>query len=229
VLPWAGAPVPLFTPTRAAVRRVRDELIRGTRVHCALDARERPMHCHHEKIVTVDGNVAFVGGIDLTALGGDRFDSSDHPMRGRMGWHDVTTRLRGPAVADVAAHFAARWSEVTGEALEAPPPPPTAGRHELQGWAAAVPEVSPTGTSSLSGASGCGRLRVVCGCQALNRRYALRLRAFAGGIMAAEASTKLPRLATFRIDARTLIAAVGVAPYLCTWPESSAGLCRLGG
>jgi phosphatidylserine/phosphatidylglycerophosphate/cardiolipin synthase-like enzyme len=132
VLLWAGAPVPLFTPTRAAVRRVRDELIRGTRVQCALDAQERPMHCHHEKIVIVDGNVAFVGGIDLTALGGDRFDSCEHPMLGRMGWHDVTTRLRGPAVADVAAHFAARWGEVTGETLEAPPPPPAAGSHELQ-------------------------------------------------------------------------------------------------
>jgi phosphatidylserine/phosphatidylglycerophosphate/cardiolipin synthase-like enzyme len=132
VLLWAGAPVPVFTPTRAAVRRMRDELIRGTRVQCALDAQERPMHCHHEKIVIVDGNIAFVGGIDLTALGGDRFDSCEHPMQGRMGWHDVTTRVRGPAVADVAAHFAARWSEVTGEALEAPPPPTAAGAHALQ-------------------------------------------------------------------------------------------------
>jgi phosphatidylserine/phosphatidylglycerophosphate/cardiolipin synthase-like enzyme len=132
VLLWAGAPVPLFTPTRAAVRRVRDELIRGTRVQCALDTHERPMHCHHEKIAIIDGEVAFVGGIDLTALGGDRFDSREHPMRGRIGWHDVTTQMRGPAVADVAAHFTARWSEVTGEMLEAPPPPATAGSHKLQ-------------------------------------------------------------------------------------------------
>jgi phosphatidylserine/phosphatidylglycerophosphate/cardiolipin synthase-like enzyme len=132
VLLWAGAPAPVFTPTRAAVRRVRDELVRGTRVQCALDAHERPMHCHHEKIVIIDGEVAFVGGIDLTALGGDRFDSSEHPMRGRIGWHDVATRLRGPVVADVAAHFAARWSEVTGAALEAPPSPLLAGSHELQ-------------------------------------------------------------------------------------------------
>ena len=92
------------------MRRVRDEIIRGTRVRCALDSKERPMHCHHEKIVIVDGEVAFVGGIDLTSLGGDRFDSSEHPMRGRIGWHDVATRLRGPAVADVAAHFASRWT-----------------------------------------------------------------------------------------------------------------------
>ena len=132
VLLWAGAPVPLFTPTRAAVRRVRDEVTRGTRVQCALDSKERPMHCHHEKIVIVDGEVAFVGGIDLTSLGGDRFDSAEHPMRGRIGWHDVTTRLRGPAVADVAAHFASRWSEITAEPLELPPVAMPAGAHTVQ-------------------------------------------------------------------------------------------------
>ena len=132
VLLWAGAPLPLFKPARSAVRGVRDELTRGTRVECALDARERPLHCHHEKIVIIDGEIAFVGGIDLTALGGDRFDSREHPMRGRIGWHDVATRLRGPAVADVAAHFAARWSEVTGQPLEPPSPPASAGPHEVQ-------------------------------------------------------------------------------------------------
>jgi Phospholipase D Active site motif len=30
-----------------------------------------PLHCHHEKIVIVDGELAFVGGIDLTSLAGD--------------------------------------------------------------------------------------------------------------------------------------------------------------
>ncbi len=132
VLLWAGAPVPVFTPARAAVREVREELMRGTRVQCALDSHERPMHCHHEKLVIVDGEVAFVGGIDLTSLGGDRFDTSDHRMRGRLGWHDASSRLRGPAVADVAAHFAARWREVTGERLEVPAPPAPVGDVELQ-------------------------------------------------------------------------------------------------
>src|ERR1019366_6553295 len=40
VLLWAGAPVPLFTPTRAAVRRGREELIRGTRGPGARAAQE---------------------------------------------------------------------------------------------------------------------------------------------------------------------------------------------
>jgi phosphatidylserine/phosphatidylglycerophosphate/cardiolipin synthase-like enzyme len=75
--------------------------------------------------VIVDGEVAFVGGIDLTSLGGDRFDSAPHQVRGGLGWHDVATRLRGPAVADVGEHFRSRWHEVTGERLTpvAPPEP----------------------------------------------------------------------------------------------------------
>lgn len=132
VLLWAGAPVPVFTPARRAVRQVRDELTRGTRVKCALDRKERPMHCHHEKLVLVDGEVAFAGGIDLTSLGGDRFDSHEHPMRGRLGWHDVGTRLRGPAVADIETHFASRWREAAGGQLEAAAIPAAAGDTTLQ-------------------------------------------------------------------------------------------------
>lgn len=132
VLLWAGAPLPLFHPTRAAVRRVRDELVRGTRVQCVLDSRERPMHCHHEKLVIVDDETAFVGGIDLTWLAGDRYDSSDHPVRGRLGWHDVSSQIRGPAVTDVADHFAARWNELTGRQIAVRPPPPPAGSVEIQ-------------------------------------------------------------------------------------------------
>jgi len=131
VLLWAGAPLPVFKPGRAAVRRVRDELTRGTRVRCALDSHERPMHCHHEKLVIIDGQLAFVGGIDLTSLGGDRFDTQEHPFRGRLGWHDSAALLHGPAVADVAAHFASRWEAVTGERLETPDVAP-AGQLEVQ-------------------------------------------------------------------------------------------------
>jgi phosphatidylserine/phosphatidylglycerophosphate/cardiolipin synthase-like enzyme len=132
VLLWAGAPVPLFKPTRAEVRSARDELVRGTRIRCALDARERPMHCHHEKLVIVDGEVAFVGGIDMTSLAGDRFDWAPHEVRGGLGWHDVSTRLRGPAVTDVAEHFAARWNAITGEEALSASPQPEAGSTTLQ-------------------------------------------------------------------------------------------------
>jgi phosphatidylserine/phosphatidylglycerophosphate/cardiolipin synthase-like enzyme len=127
LLLWAGPPLPVFQPTRRMVRDACARFQDGTRVHCVLDRRERTMHCHHEKIVVVDDEVAFVGGIDLTALSGDRHDSTEHPPDRPLGWHDVATHLRGPVVADVATHFAQRWSEVAGEALPEPVVPPAAG------------------------------------------------------------------------------------------------------
>jgi len=109
VLAWAGAPLPLFHPDRGEVRTMRDELTRGTRIEMELDAKERPLHCHHEKLVIVDDRVAFVGGIDLTDFAGNRLDHSHHLPRDTLGWHDACVRLEGPVVADVAEHFALRW------------------------------------------------------------------------------------------------------------------------
>lgn len=132
VLAWAGPPIPVFNPKRRDVRRGRARLCHESRIQCALDAHERPFHCHHDKVVVVDDRVAFVGGIDLTSLGGDRFDSSAHAYRGALGWHDATTCLHGPAVIDVAEHFRARWQAVTGEQIPAPAPTPQAGDVEVQ-------------------------------------------------------------------------------------------------
>jgi phosphatidylserine/phosphatidylglycerophosphate/cardiolipin synthase-like enzyme len=128
VLAWAGAPLPLFRPDRSDVRAMRDELTRGTGVEMRLDAKERPMHCHHEKLVIVDDRVAYVGGLDLTSFEGDRLDSSEHAARDGLGWHDACVRLEGPVVADVAAHFRLRWETPLPERSQ----PPTAGTVEAQ-------------------------------------------------------------------------------------------------
>jgi len=132
VLIWAGVPVPVMQPRRGDVRKVRDELTAGNQIQCALDARERPMHCHHEKTIVIDDRIAFVGGIDLTNFHADRWDSSDHKPRGAVGWHDVASRIAGPAVRDVAMNFAMRWQAITGEELPTPPIPAAAGDIELQ-------------------------------------------------------------------------------------------------
>jgi phosphatidylserine/phosphatidylglycerophosphate/cardiolipin synthase-like enzyme len=132
LLLWAGPPVPAFRPTRQMVHRARDEFIRDSKVECVLDKRERTLHCHHEKIVVVDGDLAFVGGIDLTSLQADRLDDETHPPRDPLGWHDAAVRLRGPAVADVARHFVQRWNDVTTDHLPQPEEPPMAGDVEVQ-------------------------------------------------------------------------------------------------
>jgi phosphatidylserine/phosphatidylglycerophosphate/cardiolipin synthase-like enzyme len=132
VLVWAGAPLPLFRPSRKTVREMREQLTARTKIRCRLDSRERPLHCHHEKTIVIDDRVAFVGGIDLTSEAGDRFDSQQHPARAAVGWHDACARLEGPAVGDAAEHFRMRWREVAGETLPPVAAQEPAGDTELQ-------------------------------------------------------------------------------------------------
>jgi phosphatidylserine/phosphatidylglycerophosphate/cardiolipin synthase-like enzyme len=139
VLLWAGSPLPLFDPDRRDVREVRRALTSGTTIEVEVDSKERPMHCHHEKLVVIDDRVAFVGGIDLTTYAGDRYDTAQHEARGSVGWHDALAVLRGPVVADVADHFRQRWQAVTGASLPAPKRSPSAGDVEVQ-FVRTVPE-----------------------------------------------------------------------------------------
>jgi phosphatidylserine/phosphatidylglycerophosphate/cardiolipin synthase-like enzyme len=132
VLVWAGSPLPLFHPDRDDVEGVCHALTFGTKIQFVADRRERPMHCHHEKLVVIDDRVAFVGGIDLTTYAGDRYDSPAHEARGTLGWHDVACRVRGPIVADVAEHFRQRWHDVTGDELVPPKRQRRAGAIEVQ-------------------------------------------------------------------------------------------------
>jgi phosphatidylserine/phosphatidylglycerophosphate/cardiolipin synthase-like enzyme len=139
MLLWAGSPLPLFHPDRRDVRGVRHALTFGTKIEVAADSKERPMHCHHEKIVVIDDRVAFVGGIDLTTYAGDRFDTPAHRARGEVGWHDALAVLRGPIVTDVAEHFRQRWDGVTGDPLVPPKRAHRAGDVEAQ-FVRTVPE-----------------------------------------------------------------------------------------
>lgn len=132
VLSWGGAPLPPpFRPRRAEAAAVVARLGRLPGVEAALDSKERLLHCHHEKIVIVDGTVAFVGGFDFSTLGASRLDASHHPPRDPMGWHDATFRIGGSLVGDVAEHFAMRWRETTGGDAPAATPP-AAGDVEAQ-------------------------------------------------------------------------------------------------
>ena len=76
---------------------------------------------------------AFVGGIDLTALAGDRLDGWPHDRNTMLGWHDAAARLEGPAVADVCAHFAMRWQATTGEVTRRARTDPDGGRQSGPG------------------------------------------------------------------------------------------------
>ena len=80
---------------------------------------------HHQKFVVIDGNVSFVGGIDLCA---SRWDGRDHrpdnPLRVNFDgssyrtFHDLQSYHSGPVVRHLAELFKQRWSTVCGDCLD---------------------------------------------------------------------------------------------------------------
>jgi phosphatidylserine/phosphatidylglycerophosphate/cardiolipin synthase-like enzyme len=116
ILLWGGAPL-VIQPTRKAVDEVArtiEEQGTGDLV-CRLDTTAQMSHCHHQKSIVIDGQLAFVGGMDLTTFAGDRWDARDHPLRAGVNWHDATVLVEGEAVADVEHNFRQRWAAVTGD------------------------------------------------------------------------------------------------------------------
>lgn len=97
-----------------------------------LDQRVRRAGSHHQKLVLIrrpdrdgdgddDGDVAFVGGVDLCH---GRRDDERHrgdpqpieldPAYGdRPPWHDIQAEVRGPAIGDLAVTFRERWDDPT--------------------------------------------------------------------------------------------------------------------
>ena len=133
VLIWPGSITGKFAYRH--VEKTRKMLVRANpKIRARLDKRERFSHCQHQKALVVDGRVAVVGGIDVTAFDADRWDVRAHTFRASRNWHDMHWRLDGPCVVDVAANFVQRWNAaVPDEPLELPPaPPPLEGGADAQ-------------------------------------------------------------------------------------------------
>lgn len=85
--------------------------------------------CHHQKVLVIDGRLAFISGGDL---GADRWDSCDHhdiePRRRLPNGkrypprHDVAMMAEGPVAQACAELFAARWERSGGESFPMPDP-----------------------------------------------------------------------------------------------------------
>ncbi len=91
---------------------------------------------HHEKVVVIDGDLAFVGGLDLTD---GRWDTPDHDPKNptqanadtgnrRSPFHDVMMVLDGAAAAAVAELVERRWQRATDQKLALRP---TAGAEDV--------------------------------------------------------------------------------------------------
>jgi phosphatidylserine/phosphatidylglycerophosphate/cardiolipin synthase-like enzyme len=116
ILLWGGAPA-IIKPTTKQVKAAQQVFRKHATgdLLCELDDTARFSHCHHQKAIVVDGEQAFVGGIDLTTFAGDRWDRPEHHLRASVNWHDVSTLVQGELVADVEENFRQRWQAVTGD------------------------------------------------------------------------------------------------------------------
>lgn len=98
------------------------------RIHLRLDTEHPIYGSHHQKIVCIDGRLAFAGGIDLTV---ERWDTSAHradePTRRRPSGtaygpvHDLQMAVDGAAAAGLTELARTRWQRATGEAVDSVP------------------------------------------------------------------------------------------------------------
>ncbi len=95
------------------------------RLQLRLDKHHPLYAAHHQKIVCIDDNLAFVGGMDLTVR---RWDTKDHacdsPYRLREDGtiydpvHDIQMVVTGPVAHSVAELAYDRWKVATGEEVQ---------------------------------------------------------------------------------------------------------------
>lgn len=101
-------PRPMLTSMRGAGCRV--EWFRG--FHWYNWARYN--HRNHRKLLIIDGDQAFTGGVGIA----DEWDGdADSPRH----WRDTHVRVRGPGALMVQAAFVDSWNEATGELPVAKP------------------------------------------------------------------------------------------------------------
>jgi len=122
ILVWSVAVV--HAPSSPAELLIGDSWQHHPRIHLRLDTTHPIYASHHQKIVSVDSSLAFVGGMDVTV---DRWDTRKHsahdPRRicpdgsKYAPVHDLQLMLNGDAAALLSKVARMRWYEATAEVI----------------------------------------------------------------------------------------------------------------
>ncbi len=125
VIDWAGSikmDQALLTEMKDA--GVRIEMYRPLRWYNITRLNNRT----HRKLLIVDGDVGFTGGVGIADVWTGHAQDPDH-------WRDAHFRIEGPTVAQMQAAFNDNWIKTTGELLNGPdyfPPLERAGDMDAQ-------------------------------------------------------------------------------------------------
>jgi phosphatidylserine/phosphatidylglycerophosphate/cardiolipin synthase-like enzyme/uncharacterized membrane protein YdjX (TVP38/TMEM64 family) len=126
----------LFTLERDPFSRLRFGWAMPKRVHFEFDDRHPLGASHHQKVVVIDDQLAFCGGVDLTS---HRWDTSAHrpdephrvtPTGTVYGpYHEIQAMVDGPAAASLGVLARERWRALGVERL-----PPTRESSDEERW-----------------------------------------------------------------------------------------------
>ena len=111
-----GTPKPFFDRlTQAGVAVVEFNPINplAAKKAWAVDNRD------HRKLLVVDGQTAFLGGINISSVysTGSSIKGSDAPKDPTRGWRDTDIQIVGPAVGEFQKLFVETWDKQRGEPL----------------------------------------------------------------------------------------------------------------
>lgn len=126
ILAWNYSVV--FAGEREWLQRVKFDWMTNERIRFVFDGEHPAGASHHQKLVAIDGAIAFTGGIDLCdARWDDSAHTPDNPLRFKLSgglqkpYHDVMAYCTGPVVRSMEHLFCERWRRATGESLALPP------------------------------------------------------------------------------------------------------------
>ncbi|PLW97332.1 MAG: cardiolipin synthase, partial [Marinilabiliales bacterium] len=95
-----------------ASRKIKHNIVKelrngGVEIHPVIKVKmaqiaNRVNHRDHRKIIIVDGNIGFVGGINLS----DRYDNS---IDTGLYWRDTHMKITGPGVMNIQRHWIINW------------------------------------------------------------------------------------------------------------------------
>jgi phosphatidylserine/phosphatidylglycerophosphate/cardiolipin synthase-like enzyme len=123
ILAWGGMAYSVLGRGTTLLRMMAWRASR--QIEFRLDSAHPREASHHQKIAVIDDDMAFCGGIDITA---DRWDRREHldddPGRRRPTthrrydpWHDATMAVDGAAALALGDLARLRWEAATGERL----------------------------------------------------------------------------------------------------------------
>lgn len=75
---------------------------------------------HHQKLATIDGEVLYIGGLDLNER---RYDTPAHDLPAQETWQDIQAIVRGPVVAAAETHLKTFLAVCNAE-IDPPPASP---------------------------------------------------------------------------------------------------------